>query len=520
MKPGADVISAVRTAWTRITLTALCCLPASGLAAPANDDCTNALAIGEGTVAGTLVGATNDGSTSCGGSALPDVWYACTADVDGVLVVDTCGTNDLGGEDQGIDTVLSVHPDCPGTDANEIACNDDASACGGLDEGAELDSLVSIPIMGGETVLIRVSRYEYADDGPFVLNVRLQPPLENDECYNATPIGNGTYFGTTVGATPDGESLCDCVPMSPDVWYVYEASCDGDLLLDTCGSTFDTVLSVYGECPGLPEVELACNDDCEDGPCVGTGESCIVVPVSAGLSYWIRVAPCGGPGEFELHVELLAPPPVNEDCVDAIPVGEGVLPFTNCGATTDGFPDPACDFSGDADVGSDVWFVYTAGCDGVAEVALCGSAFDTKLAAYEGVECPPILSPLACNDDACGLQSAVSFPVVAGADYMIRAGGYRGAQGEGVLEIQCLPLSEPRPVIVAIHEEPGDEVRIRFVEQGSGAAGYDLERSSLPGTGFAADVGAVITPAGGLLYDAVTLLGPDPRQFFRVKAYP
>ena len=54
---------------------------ASGaLAQPANDSCANAIAIGNATVSGTTVAATNDGSAACGASASnADVWYRYTA---------------------------------------------------------------------------------------------------------------------------------------------------------------------------------------------------------------------------------------------------------------------------------------------------------------------------------------------------------------------------------------------------------------------------------------------------------
>ena len=154
-----------------------------------------------------------------------------------------------------------------------------------------------------------------------------------------------------------------------------------------------------------------------------------------------------------------------------------------------------------------------------ATVDTCSMAtdFDTVLEVFSG-SCANLIW-VDCNDDACGLQSAVSFPVTSGAHYLIRAGGYRGAQGEGLFEIQCLADEEPQPAIIAIHDEPGDELRIRFVELGAAASAYELERSGLVTTGFARDATAVITPGAGY-YEAVTALGGASRQFFRIKAIP
>jgi hypothetical protein len=148
------------------------------ISAPANDACTGAPVIGIGTIEGSTVGSTQDGSASCGGSS--DVWYWVQAPEQGTLRVTTCGTNDLPGTDQGIDTVLSLHAGpCPGTVANEHpgACNDDWTSSSAppctTDQGLPRDSVVQIPVTAGQYVLIRVARYPSSKNGPFRLNVEL-----------------------------------------------------------------------------------------------------------------------------------------------------------------------------------------------------------------------------------------------------------------------------------------------------------------------------------------------------------
>jgi|SRR5262249_53896305 len=97
-------------------------------APPANDDYTNAVVIGPGSYSGTLLNATNDGSSSVGSVGQPDVWYRFTAAGTGSLYVDTCGTNDAGG----LDTTVSLHSNGPGTTANELA--DASASCCGVSE--------------------------------------------------------------------------------------------------------------------------------------------------------------------------------------------------------------------------------------------------------------------------------------------------------------------------------------------------------------------------------------------------
>jgi hypothetical protein len=249
----------------------------------------------------------------------------------------------------------------------------------------------------------------------------------NDYCWDYTAIGLGTYYGSTNGAGNDQWASCGSSGSTPDVFYSFTAPCSGTLAVNTCGSSYDTVLSVLTTCYGS---ELACNDDC-----CGY-QSCLTVPVSAGQTYVIRVSGYNGAtGDFVLNLSYAAP--ANDACASATPVSDGTTPFSNCGATTDGPDEPgACDFFGYTQVDSDIWYLYTASCTGDATVSLCGSTYDTKLAVYNG--CPSGGGTiLACNDDYCGLQSRVSFAAVAATPYLIRIGGYLGYTGEGTLAITC-----------------------------------------------------------------------------------
>ena len=121
----------------------------------------------------------------------------------------------------------------------------------------------------------------------------------------------------------------------------------------------------------------------------------------------------------------------NDNCQNALPVGEVIdLPFDTTQATHDG---PGLVMSS-----PNLWYHYTAGCTGTATVSLCGSQFDTMLAVYSGAACDPSRDRLIVyNDDACNLQSEVTFDVVAGETYLIEVGGYGRSTGTGVLTIAC-----------------------------------------------------------------------------------
>lgn len=141
--------------------------------------------------------------------------------------------------------------------------------------------------------------------------------------------------------------------------------------------------------------------------------------------------------------------PLNDTCAFARPVTNGSFAFNTTGAATDGPDEPtACNFSGSTQITNDIWYLYTAGCDGTVTVNTCGSSWDTKIAAYGGT-CPSGASALTCNDDttSCSsgtLQSQITFAGVSGQSYLLRIGGYNGATGAGTLTITG-PSCGPQP---------------------------------------------------------------------------
>lgn len=125
--------------------------------------------------------------------------------------------------------------------------------------------------------------------------------------------------------------------------------------------------------------------------------------------------------------------PANDDCLDAEVIATGVAtPFDTTFATPDG-PTPSC---GGATAPVDIWYEYTADCTGVATASTCGSVFDTRIAVYTSAGCPPA-TELACNDDSCGFQSEVSWPVAAGTVWLLQVAGFNAAVGTGDLVVSC-----------------------------------------------------------------------------------
>jgi hypothetical protein len=125
--------------------------------------------------------------------------------------------------------------------------------------------------------------------------------------------------------------------------------------------------------------------------------------------------------------------PANDDCQNATPVVDvNDLPFDTTEATFDG---PGFFIQ----EGPNVWYCYTASCDGCATVSLQGSSFDTKLAAYYGCSCDLKMGNLiGGNNDFRGIQSKFTFPVLAGHKYLIEVGGVDHFHaGKGFITITC-----------------------------------------------------------------------------------
>jgi hypothetical protein len=133
--------------------------------------------------------------------------------------------------------------------------------------------------------------------------------------------------------------------------------------------------------------------------------------------------------------------PENNDCSGATALSDGDNAVSTLGATTTGPAGDftACDNFGSEDIFNDVFYSYTASCDGDATFSLCNTVdIDTRLAAYDA--CGGTM--VACNDDAasgaCGLTSELIMPVSAGTTYIIRLGAFTdGDTGSGTMAVSC-----------------------------------------------------------------------------------
>ena len=457
-----------------------------------NDDCAGAEAIaGVGTFPFDNSAATTDGvpDPSClsfGTDQIDnDVWFCWTSDCDGIVQVETCGLT-------AIDTKIAAYDGCTCPTGNGIlACNDDA--CGGA-----LQSSITFVAVSGQTYLIRIGTFPGVAGGTGQFSITCQGPppelictepaancqagdlsnaatstdgafivADDFNCPGPGSINSICWWGTYASGAPGADAFT--VTYYDDVGGLPGAIIGGPFtgggltvlgpvntgsLIANAVPEFEYVgthapVPVIGACYWVSvrngivgdtwfwELGFGNGRGLQDGtPPDGFDAGDIILGAISDMKWCLDIA-VGDPN-------LCLPPPAGNDaCADAEAIaGQGTFPFDNSAATTDGDPDPLCDFFATTQIDNDVWFCWTADCAGSVRVETCNlTGVDTKIAVYDGCTCPTGNGILACNDDDCGLQSGLVFTAVMGQSYLIRIGTFPGAAGGvGAFSINCIVL--------------------------------------------------------------------------------
>lgn len=132
---------------------------------------------------------------------------------------------------------------------------------------------------------------------------------KNDEIWNADFLEPGVEeHVSTISADRDREDpplSCLNHGYGHSVWYTYMPDNDVTAVIDTEGSTYDTVLGIFQSDMGDSPIgdELACNDDI-NYPVSGHSE--VTVKLSSNIKYYIVVGAFGGDpaGKLKLHMEV------------------------------------------------------------------------------------------------------------------------------------------------------------------------------------------------------------------------
>ena len=226
--------------------------------------------------------ATLDGPGDCVEN--PNIWYCYTASSTGEVTITLDGN--------WIDVELAIYEDY-----NIFPTWDNRIFCENI-RGHQPQ--ITFDAIAGQDYLIEIAGSTDANFPHF-------PPtpigVPNDDCYNAKLIGNVTDLTfDTSNATYDGPGHC---MTSPNIWYIYTATCTGEATVSLCGSSYDTKLAVYngsGCNPSLSRL-IECNDD----SCGWQSE--VTFDVVVGQQYLIEVGGFGdntGEGLISISCEGIA----------------------------------------------------------------------------------------------------------------------------------------------------------------------------------------------------------------------
>jgi hypothetical protein len=147
---------------------------------------------------------------------------------------------------------------------------------------------------------------------------RCEQPLQNDNCAEAKAIStNGSFPFKNTNATTDGPVHLACATLggdeqiTRDVWFCWTATCSGQVLPRTCGSTLiDSKIAVYEGCTCPPtDARLL---DCDDDRC--SIQSMGAFNAVAGQQYLIRLGSYPGVPGGEGSLTISCGPPNHPSC--------------------------------------------------------------------------------------------------------------------------------------------------------------------------------------------------------------
>jgi hypothetical protein len=235
--------------------------------------------------------AITDPYSVCGGQNSNSVWYRYTPASDGLLEIDTSGsayTVEVGVWKGVIDNL------------DLIGCNNSTDPITGQ------VLLQNLPVTSGTQYFIELTDVGTPGGGHLKLRVDFASltGLTNDDFDNPITIVNNTTINNaganitqdvrtaTLNANDPSLDACNRKPGKASVWYTYTTTLPGELALDTIGSDYDTMLSVWTGLR-LNLNGVGCNDDI-GGAGVWDTDSTLTVTLDAATTYYIEVAEFNG----------------------------------------------------------------------------------------------------------------------------------------------------------------------------------------------------------------------------------
>ena len=348
------------------------------LAQPSNDDCANAIAIAVGTECTpqtyTCIGATGEAlsvapNPTCGIYQGGDVWFSFTVPASGDFRIEVTSTFNA--------AQWALFSGSCGSFTQETCASN----------GNQLFQNFGRDDLAGQTVYIRVWRFNSAAGTDFTLCVREIDRPTNDDCANAvalqvgtscTPESFTTEFATTEGTGVVGNPSCS-VFAGNDIWFSIDVPASGNFRIEASGTGVQWEL-YSGSCGNL-SVE-AC----------ATGNAQLnqnfIRPDLANTTLLLRAWRFNSTAgvDFSFCVQEFTPLP-NDDCANAteLAVSLACTPesFTTEFATSEPVttaPNPSCSVY----QGNDVWFRFDTPASGNFRVEMTTAGLNGQWELYSG----------------------------------------------------------------------------------------------------------------------------------------
>ena len=278
----------------------------------------------------------------------------------------------------------------------------------------------------------------------------------NDSFTNRAPITgtNTTVTGSNTGAGREtGEPRHGGNNGGKSVWWRWTAPTNGDVVITTDGSDFDTLLGTYTGST-LSTLQLVAGND-DHGIQV---TSRVRFQATQDIEYQIAVDGYNDgtnvdSGSITLSLVCVCEPivrPPNDNFANRT-VLSGLALVTNVSnveATREAGEPLHSAKMGD----TSVWWTWTAPLTGPVTVSTATSTFDTLLALYKGDSLANLVEVAGSDDqdpDAGILTSLVTFNATAGDTFQIAVDGFDGASGQISLHLDSVlvSLSDPQSLL-------------------------------------------------------------------------
>jgi subtilisin family serine protease len=368
------------------------------------------------------------------------VWWTWTAPMTGTVVMSTDGSD--------FDTLLAVYEGDSLATLRRVASDDDSG------EGSQ--SRLSFLASAGSQYQIAVDGFG-GDGGSARLRIaqsNLNPVPANDgfasraRLSGTAPVATGDNIEASKEA---GEPSHGGNAGGRSVWWTWTLPSSGVVVLETTGSTFDTLLAVYTG-TNLNQLTLVAENDQSSQ---GGNTSRVSFSGVAGTTYQIAVdgsnqgfGAANGAIELSGRVGEVPAAPLNDRFAlrSALTGRALVINTANTGATAEPGEPRHAGLPG----GSSIWWTWTAPADLLLTLNTGGSRLDTLLAVYTGASLNT-LTLVASNDDGPGPSDRTSWlrvNVRAGTTYQIAVDGYQGASGTVRLVLQTAP-----PTVAPVNDD-------------------------------------------------------------------